>query len=132
MRVLLIDDEKELVSTLSERLSFRGIQADWATNGERALNKLEGSFYDIAVVDIKMPGISGIELKRMMADRYPEMRFIFMTGHGSEEDFRQGTEEAGVEYYLVKPVDIEELTQKIDEIMKRQKTGNETAGDHGQ
>lgn len=119
MRVLLIDDEKELVSTLSERLSFRGVQADWVTSGEEALNKLEGTFYDIAIVDIKMPGISGIELRRVMADKYPKMKFIFMTGHGSEEDFRQGTEEAGVEYYLVKPVDIEELMQKIDEIIKR-------------
>ncbi len=118
MRVLLIDDEKELVCTLAERLSFRSIEADWVTSGNDALKKLEESFYDIAVVDIKMPGLSGIELRRVMADKYPKMKFIFMTGHGSEEDFHQGIEEAGAEYYLVKPVAIEELMQKIDEILK--------------
>jgi DNA-binding response OmpR family regulator len=120
MRVLLIDDEEELVSTLAERLSFRGIDADWATSGKQALEKSEGCSYDVAVVDIKMPQIGGIELKRMLSKEYPHMKFIFMTGHGSDEDFRTGTEEAGADYYLVKPVDIEELTQKLKKVMVRQ------------
>lgn len=120
MRVLLIDDEEELVSTLAERLSFRGIDADWATSGKEALEKLAMTSYDIAVLDIKMPRIGGIELKRMIFQQYPHMKFIFMTGHGSEEDFRTGAEEVGSEYYLVKPVDIEELTQKLKQIMSRQ------------
>ncbi len=117
MRVILIDDEEELVSTLAERLSFRGIDADWATSGRQALEKIAEISYDIAVVDIKMPQIGGIELKRMMSKKYPHMKFIFMTGHGSEEDFITGTEEAGAEYYLVKPVDIEELTEKLKQVM---------------
>ena len=120
MRVLLIDDEEELVSTLAERLSFRGIDADWTTSGKQALEKTEGRSYDVAVVDIKMPQIGGIELKRMLSKKYPNMKFIFMTGHGSDEDFRTGTEEAGADYYMVKPVDIEELTQKLKKVMGRQ------------
>jgi len=52
-----------------------------------------------------------------MSKKYPHMKFIFMTGHGSEEDFITGTEEAGAEYYLVKPVDIEELTEKLKQVM---------------
>ena len=120
MRVLLIDDEKELVSTLAERLSFRGIDADWTTSGKEALEKLATTSYDIAVLDIKMPRIGGIEVKRMISRQYPHMKFIFMTGHGSEEDFKIGSEEAGAEYYLVKPVDIEELTQKLKQIMSQQ------------
>jgi len=120
MRVLLIDDEEELVSTLAERLSFRGIDADWTTSGKQALEKTEGLSYDVAVVDIKMPQIGGIELKRMLSKKYPNMKFIFMTGHGSDEDFRTGTEEAGADYYMVKPVDIEELTQKLKKVMGRQ------------
>jgi DNA-binding response OmpR family regulator len=119
MRILLIDDEEELVSTLAERLSYRGIDADWATSGKEALEKVTETSYDIAVVDIKMPKIGGIELKRMMAEKYPGMKFIFMTGHGSEEDFRTGSEEAGAEYYLVKPVDIEELTRKLKEVLEK-------------
>lgn len=120
MRVLLIDDEEELVSTLAERLSYRGINADWATSGKEALEKSERYSYDVAVVDIKMPQIGGIELKRILSKKYRHMKFIFMTGHGSDEDFRTGTEEAGAEYYLVKPVDIEELTQKLKKVMTRQ------------
>lgn len=119
MRVILIDDEEELVSTLAERLSFRGIDADWVTNGDDALKQLDEASYDIAIVDVKMPGISGIQLKRMMAAKCPEMRFIFVTGHGSEEDFKEGSEEAGGEgFYLVKPVEIEDLVNKFDEILK--------------
>ena len=120
MRVLLIDDEKELVSTLAERLSFRGIEADWVTSGKAALEKAAVTPYDIAVVDIKMPRIGGIELKRMMASEHPHMKFIFITGHGSEEDFKTASEEAGKEYYLVKPVDIEELTEKLRQVMGTQ------------
>ena len=123
MRILLIDDEKELVSTLAERLSLRGIEADWVCSGKDALKKIEEQAYDIAVVDIKMPHIGGIQLKRMIADRYPDMKFIFMTGHGSEEDFLAGTEEAGEEYYLVKPVAIEELIQKMQRALEESKGG---------
>ncbi len=119
MRVLLIDDEAELVSTLAERLSFRGIDADWVTNGADALKQLDKAVYDIAVVDVKMPGISGIKLKRIMATKCPKMRFVFVTGHGSEEDFKEGSEEAGAGNYLVKPVHIEGLIKKFKEILKQ-------------
>ncbi len=119
MRILLIDDEVELVSTLAERLSFRGIDADWVCSGKDALKKIETTSYDIAVVDIKMPKIGGLELRKMMAEKHPGMKFIFVTGHGSEEDFRAGSEAAGAEYYLVKPVDIEDLTEKLKQVLKR-------------
>lgn len=115
MKVLLVDDEKELVSTLAERLSFRGIDVDWATSGEDALVKVSENQYDIAVLDMKMPKISGLELKKEMAEKYPRMRYIFMTGHGSEEDFKIVASDAGTEYYLVKPVKIEDLLKKLNE-----------------
>jgi DNA-binding response OmpR family regulator len=60
MKVLLVDDEHELVSTLAERLSFRGIQADWATSGEEAMRLTEKNTYDVAVLDVKIPRISGL------------------------------------------------------------------------
>jgi DNA-binding response OmpR family regulator len=115
MRLLLVDDEMELVSTLAERLSFRGIDADWVTSGEDALKKAEIETYDLAVLDVKMPRISGIKLKGMLEAKYPDMKFIFMTGHGSEDDFLAGSANA---YYLVKPVSIEALISKINEALK--------------
>jgi DNA-binding response OmpR family regulator len=121
MRVLLVDDEKEFVSTLAERLLLRGIEADWATNAEEALEKIKDSQYDLAVLDVKMPHISGIELKRILHEHRPDMQFIFMTGHGSEQDFHAGSSEAGTAYYLVKPVHIEDLLRKMNEVLERER-----------
>ena len=119
MRVLLVDDEYELVSTLSERLLLRGIKADWVTSAEEALTRLNTTTYNIAVLDVKIPGISGIELKKIMDKKSPGMKYIFITGHGSESDFRAGSAEAGSEFYLVKPVNIEDLIEKMREIIEK-------------
>ena len=111
MRVLLVDDEEELVTALAERLSFRGIDADWATSGSQALELVDTHVYDVAVLDVKMPNISGIELKKRLEKTRPDMKYIFLTGHGSEEDFRAGSAEAS--QYLVKPLDIEILIETM-------------------
>jgi DNA-binding response OmpR family regulator len=118
MRILLVDDEEELVSTLAERLSLRGIQADWVTTGEAALKQVETDYYDLAVLDIKIPKISGLNLKKLLGKKCPDMKFIFLTGHGSEEDYLRGVAEAGEAFYLVKPVEIDLLIQKIKEALK--------------
>jgi DNA-binding response OmpR family regulator len=120
MRILLVDDEKELVSTLAERLDLRGIEADWVSSGEEALQKAETGSYDLAVLDVKMPKIGGFKLKKILHEKYPEMKFIFLTGHGSEDDFKAGTMEEAVAYYLVKPVKIEALVDKINSALKNQ------------
>ncbi|MBU2623365.1 MAG: response regulator [Proteobacteria bacterium] len=117
MNVLLVDDEKELVSTLAERLSLRDIEADWVTTGEAAIKSVESKTYDIAVLDVKMPKISGIELKKKLEGINPVLKYIFMTGHGSEEDFMTASNESGAEYYLVKPVNIDDLIRKMKEIL---------------
>ncbi len=120
MRVLLVDDEKELVTTLAERLTLRGIHADWAVSGEEALEKAAENRYDLALLDVRIPRLSGLELKKKLAERQPGMRFIFMTGHGSEADYRAGTAEAGEEYYLVKPVSIDALIEKMNEAVQEE------------
>jgi DNA-binding response OmpR family regulator len=111
VKILLVDDESELVSALAERLNLRDINADFATNGEAATEKVRAEAYDLAVLDMKMPGLSGLDLKKRLQSLRPGMRFIFMTGHGSEEDFRTGSSEAAG--YLVKPVRIEDLLAAI-------------------
>ncbi len=118
MKVLLVDDEHELVSTLAERLSLRGMQADWAISGEEAMRLAEKNPYDVAVLDVKIPRISGLELKRNLQSKRPDLKFIFMTGHGSEEDFRRCSAEAADGCYLVKPVNIEDLIRKMNELTK--------------
>jgi DNA-binding response OmpR family regulator len=117
-RVLLVDDEEELVSTLSERLSLRDIEAEWVTNAEEALRMVRERNYDLAILDVKLPRISGLKLKTKMEEIDPGMKFIFLTGHGSEDDFKTGAAEAGASYYLVKPVNIDALIRKMKEVIE--------------
>jgi DNA-binding response OmpR family regulator len=119
MRILLVDDEKELVSTLAERLSLRGIEADWVTCWEDALKSVEAEKYELAVLDVKIPRMSGIQLKKKLHEKCPDMKFIFMTGHGSEADFRAGSAEAGAGNYLAKPVNIDDLIKKMKEVLEK-------------
>jgi DNA-binding response OmpR family regulator len=113
MRVLLVDDEIEFVSALAERLRLRGIETEWTASPADALERASKGCFDIAVLDIKMPGVSGLDLKRHLEELCPDLRFIFLTGQGSEDAFKAGVSETGAEYYLVKPVRFEEFLEKI-------------------
>jgi len=117
MRVLLVDDEKDLVSTLAERLAIRGIDSDWVTGAEDALKLVETHGYDVAVLDVRLPGICGVDLQKEMKLKCPALKFMFMTGHGSQGDFQAGAAEAGADYYLLKPVSIDELLDKMNKLM---------------
>lgn len=113
MRVLLVDDETDLASALAERLSLRGIEADWVSSGDQALTQAAEKSYDVAVLDMKMPKIGGLELQRRLQAVRPLLKFIFLTGYGSEKDFREVSCQIGEACYLVKPVDIEVLIQRM-------------------
>lgn len=117
MKVLLVDDEEQLVSALAERLAIRGIEASWVTNCIDAQAQAEMKTFDIAVLDVKMPKMSGFQLKKLLNKISPEMKFIFVTGHGSVADFEIGSKEGGEAFYLAKPVKIEVLIEKMNQIM---------------
>jgi DNA-binding response OmpR family regulator len=108
MRVLLVDDEEELVSTLAERLDLRGIESDWVTNGEEGLRLAMANDYDWIVLDMKMPGIGGLQTMQAIKRRRPETRIIVVTGHSSVQDRESGMQ-AGATHYLLKPVEVEDL-----------------------
>ncbi len=118
MKVLLVDDEGELVSALAERLCLRGIDATGVTTCFEALSVAEQETFDVAVLDMKMPKMTGIELKQQLLEIYPNMKFIMVTGHGSEEAFEVATAEDGIACYLVKPVDIEILVREMKKLLK--------------
>lgn len=115
MKILLVDDEEKFVSRLAERLELRGFEADWTTTCDGALSKAKTEYYDIAVLDVKMPRMSGIDLKKMLEKINSDMKFIFITGHGSEEDYDIGTREAS--FYVIKPFKIETLVEKIKQTL---------------
>ncbi len=114
MRVLLVDDEKKFAMMLAKRLALRKIEVDFVFSGEEALVKAENAVYDVAVLDVKMPGLGGIELERKLKQLAPGMKIIFLTGHGSKTDFETGSAEAA--YYLAKPIQIEELIRILHEV----------------
>lgn len=116
MKLLLVDDELDFVSTLAERLEIRGIDVDWAVEPEAAMEKAQSDCYDIAVLDVKMPRVSGIDLKKMIQEKCPDTQYIFLTGHGGEESFREATQETGEQCYLLKPIPFEHLLAKIQEL----------------
>jgi DNA-binding response OmpR family regulator len=111
MKVLLVDDEKKFATALAKRLNLRGIETDFAFTCEDAIDKAEQFKYDVAVLDVKMPGIGGIQLRRKLNRLDPAIKFIFLTGHGSDEDYELGSAEAA--FYLVKPIKIEDFIQAL-------------------
>jgi DNA-binding response OmpR family regulator len=117
MHVLLVDDEEELASALAERLNMRDIETDWVTSCDEAMGKVTSTTYDLAVLDMKMPKMSGLELKARLQERSPQLKFIFVTGYVSEMDFEQVACQAGEECYLVKPVDINLLIERMNDLM---------------
>jgi DNA-binding response OmpR family regulator len=111
LRVLLVDDEKKFVSVLATRLCMRGFDADYAFTGQEALGMAAESQYDVIVLDVKMPGIGGIDLKVKLQEHNPGARYIFVTGHGSADDYSIGSSEAS--FYLSKPLPIDDLIDAI-------------------
>ena len=114
MKVLLVDDEKKFAMMLAKRLILRGIDTDYVFTGQDAIAKVEDNKYDVAILDVKMPGISGIELERKLKGFAPEMKIIFLTGHGSDDDFKSGS--AAAAFYLAKPLQIDELIRILNEL----------------
>lgn len=111
-KLLLVDDEREFVQTLSERLLMREVHSATAYDGETALDILSEDDPEVMILDLKMPGIDGIEvLKKVKATR-PEVEVIILTGHGSEKD-RELCMSLGAFAYLQKPVDIDVLTETL-------------------
>ncbi len=113
-RVLLVDDEEEFVKALAERLELRGFDVRVALNGEQALGSVEEQEPDFIVLDLKMPGMDGMEVLRRVSAQHPQVAVIMLTGHGSERD-REGALRLGAYAYLQKPVQIDQLVRLIKE-----------------
>lgn len=123
-RVLLVDDEVELVSTIVERLEFRGITAEAVTNGHDALEKMSANPFDVIVADLKMPGLSGTEVIGVLHHRYPDARVILITGHGSTPE-ENHTDIEGVSEILMKPFSLDQLIATIYRVMKDEDGGSD-------
>ncbi len=121
-KVLLVDDERELIQTLSERLINRDVGSYAVFDGQQALDFIDEDKPEIMVLDLKMPGIDGIEVLRRTKRTNPEVEVIILTGHGSEDD-RKTCMSLGAFAYLQKPVDMDELSRTILDAYSRIRGG---------
>lgn len=125
-KVLLVDDEREFVETLSERLVMRDMGSAVAYDGESALQLIEADEPEVMILDLRMPGIDGIEVLRRVKKTNPDIEVIILTGHGSDID-KETCMGLGAFAYLRKPVDIDKLSQTIkranEKIKRRHATG---------
>lgn len=119
-RVLLVDDEEEFVSALAERLDIRGIDTRVATDGEQALELVAAQSFDVIVLDVIMPGISGLEVLQRIKEQKIPSAVILLTGHGSTREGLEGMR-MGAFDYLMKPLDIDELIAKMKEAIAANK-----------
>jgi CheY-like chemotaxis protein len=112
LRVLLVDDEEELVTTLVERLEIRGHTAVGVLTGQEAIARVKDQVFDVAVLDLKMPGEDGVEIMKLLKRICPGLPIILLTGHMSEGASERGIQ-AGADDYIIKPVNIEDLVVKM-------------------
>jgi len=116
--VLFVDDEVDFLHTVVKRIQKRNVNAVGAKNGEEALALLKQSPVDVVVLDVKMPGMDGIEVLKEIKRKYPLTEVIMLTGHASLEVAIQGME-IGAFDYLMKPVEIDDLLYKLQDANKR-------------
>jgi len=114
INVLLVDDETDFLSTLAKRLGKRGLNPLKAETGEAALNFLKENAVDVVVLDMKMPGMDGIETLKEIKRHDPLIEVIMLTGHASVGVAIQGME-MGAFDYLMKPTEIDELCYKLED-----------------
>jgi DNA-binding NtrC family response regulator len=113
LRILIVDDEEELVSALVERLNLRGFQARGVTRGMAALEYLQDEECDVVLLDVKMPGLGGLETIRRIKDMRPRLQVVLLTGHGSVKSVEDGMA-LGAFDYLMKPVKIDSLVRILE------------------
>jgi len=120
MKVLIVDDEVEFASTLVERLRLRNIVAEGVFSGEDSLGMITDYSPDVVILDLKLPGMSGLNVLSKIKDIDPTIEVILLTAHGSFEAGLSGME-LGAFDYIIKPVDLTQLMEKIAEAYEKKR-----------
>jgi DNA-binding NtrC family response regulator len=126
IRLLFVDDEEKFLKGMSERLKLRDLLVHSFDNGADALEAVKKEPYDVALIDLKMPGMDGEELLKKLKDIIPAMEVIILTGHGSIESAKRTTR-AGAYEYLQKPCELDELISAISTAYSKRVTSKNEA-----
>jgi DNA-binding NtrC family response regulator len=123
--VLLVDDESEFVETFSERLELRDLKISKAFNGEEALQVLEKNHdIEIVILDVKMPGMDGIETLAEIKKKFPLVEVIMLSGHSTVESAIEGMKKGAFDY-LMKPCDMDQIIAKVGEAAAKKRRHEE-------
>ena len=117
-KVLIVDDEKDFVAMFSLRLQAQGEKVSTAYSGKQALEVLSHVSIDVVILDIRMPGMDGIDTLKQIKTKHPLVEVILLTGHGSTETAVEGMK-LGAFDYLMKPAEFEEIAIKLENARKR-------------
>jgi DNA-binding NtrC family response regulator len=121
--ILLVDDETIFLETLAKRLARRGLTVHTADSGKNALEVLAAHPVDVVLLDVRMPGLDGMDTLSLIKRGHPAVEVIMLTGHANVDAAMRGMEEGAFDY-LMKPADIDDLYHKIeDAFRKRQLSG---------
>lgn len=117
IKLLLVDDEEAYVNVLANRMAKRHMDVTKTLSGTEGIQALRKEDFDVAILDLKMEDMDGIEVLKVFKKMVPDLPVIMLTGHGSEKAAREGLE-LGAFSYLTKPCDLEELIEKIGEAIR--------------
>ena len=118
-RILVVDDDESIRKVLATILEDNGYAVDTAKNGKEAVKKSKVKFYNLALIDIRLPDMEGIQLLTKMRNRTPKMRKIIVTGYPSLQNAINALNK-GADAYIVKPFDMDKVLQTIKEQLKKQ------------
>jgi len=119
IKILVVDDEKEVTYTLEGFFLARGYKMLTALSGDEAIIVIEQKRPDVVLLDMKMPGLNGIEVLRYIKKNYPEIKVIVITAY--DEEYRERAEQAGAESFLSKPFGLKVLTETIEEVLSKKR-----------
>jgi DNA-binding response OmpR family regulator len=118
MKIMLVDDEERFLKTTQKMITKKGYDAITATSGEECLKKLEEELVHVVILDVKMPGMDGVETLKHIKQKFPIVEIIMLTGHATAESAVEGLK-LGATDYLTKPANIEDLIAKAEEAFKK-------------
>lgn len=116
--VLLVDDEEQFLKVFSQRLEGKGLKVDTSTTGEEALKKVKGKDFDAIILDLVMPGMSGIETLKRIRSENPDLQIILLTGHATVEKGVEAIKTGAVDF-LEKPADLNKILEKVAEAKRK-------------
>jgi CheY-like chemotaxis protein len=120
-KVLIVDDEKDFLDIISERILARGMDVSTASSAEDALNMVEEESFDVVILDFMMPALDGFKALKLLKAKRPDVQIIVLTGNVPEEK-RMEAKALGALDVIEKPPDLKDLIQKIKKAKKAQRT----------